>query len=150
MAHIKAIRFESVGRKEGCTCDRCGQYIQNIWTVEYQEGLTIHYGIDCWQKVKASGNLSAYGKKLLNKIIKSVQAYSERLAQYTSGELTEENDQSWLNEVASWERCDGKNSCWNGKSYAEYRKWMVEEFFPYRISAAQKELDKFKKVNFEA
>ena len=146
MAHIKSIRFDSVGIKEGCVCDRCGQYIQNVWTVEFQEGITMHYGIDCWQKVKKSGNLNDYGKKMLNKIMKSIQNYYERLAKYTSGEMTEETDESYKTQQME---CFS-NNYWHGRPYSEYKQWMVEEFFPYRIGEEQKELEKFKKINFEA
>lgn len=145
MAHIKSIRFERVGSQEGCTCDRCGQYIRNIWTVQYQEGETIHYGIDCFEKVQKSGKLNANGKKLMNKIMKSIQSYDERLAEYQSGELTEENDESWKTQQADW-----NDNYWKGKSYEEYRTWMIEEFFPHRIAEKQKELEKFRKINFEA
>ena len=145
MAHIKSIRFNRVGKQEGCTCDRCGQYIQNVWTVTYQEGETIHYGIDCFEKVKKSGRLNAYGKKLINQIMKSIQSYDERLAEYQSGNLTEGNDESWHTHQAEW-----NDSCWKGKNYDEYKKWMIEEFFPYRIAEKEKELEKFKKINFEA
>lgn len=149
MAHIKSIRFNSVSRQEGCTCDRCGQYLQNIWTVEFEEGLTMHYGIDCFSKIKKQSNLSDYGKKTLNKIMKSIQGYEEMLAKYNNGEFTEENDQCWINEKASWERPDGRNSYWKDCDYKEFRQDRIE-FFEYRISAEQKELEKFKKVNFEA
>lgn len=145
MAHIKSISFESVGKREGCTCDRCGQYIQNIWTVEYREGLVVHYGIDCWQKVQDKG-LNATGKKMMRKVMKSIQFYTEWLSKYTSGELTEENDVSYQTAQADWNKTD----CWHGVPFDEYKKWMVEEFFPYRIAEAQKELIKFSKVNFEA
>lgn len=143
MAHIKRISFESVGKAEGCTCDRCGQYIRNIWTVEYKEGLTMHYGLDCWQKVCRQG-LNQHGMKLMKKAMKAIQNYEERLAKYTSGEMTVETDQGWLADQ------EDKMSAWYGHTFEEYRAWMINEFFPYRIAEAQKELAKFGKINFEA
>ena len=145
MAHIKKISFESVGKAEGCTCDRCGQYIRNIWTVEYREGLTQHYGIDCWNAVLKEG-LNKRGVAEIKKIMKSIEYYETRLAEYTSGELTAETDESYKVEQADW----NKQSYWNGKSFEEYKDWMVNEFFPYRISETQKRLEKFKKVNVVA
>lgn len=145
MAHIKSISFESVGKNEGCTCDRCGQYIRNIWTVEYTEGLRMNYGLDCWEKVYKEG-LNKQGARNLKKVMDSIKSYEERLAQYISGELSEETDESYKVTQADW----NKDNCWYGKSFEEYKKWMVTDFFPYRISEKQKELAKFSKVNFRA
>lgn len=143
MAHIKQISFARVGEKEGCTCDRCGQYIRNIWTVEYTEGLRMNYGLDCWEKVYKDG-LNKQGAKILKKIMDSIKSYEERLARYVSGELSEETDESYKVTQADWNRDD----FWYGKSFDEYKNWMVTDFLPYRISDKQKELAKFSKVNF--
>lgn len=143
MAHIKQISFARVGEKEGCTCDRCGQYIRNIWTVEYTEGLRMNYGLDCWEKVYKKG-LSKQGAKILKKIMDSIKSYEERLAQYVSGELSEETDESYKVTQADW----NKDNFWYGISFGEYKNWMVTDFLPYRISEKQKELAKFSKVNF--
>ena len=145
MSHIKKISFTSVGKQEGCTCDRCGQYIRNIWTVEYKEGLKMNYGIDCWEKVYKEG-LNKQGAKLLKNVMKSIQFYEESLAQYVSGELTEDNDESYKATQADW----NKDNCWYGKSFEEYKEWLVNDFFPYRIGRKQEELSKFSKVNFNA
>lgn len=143
MAHIKKISFTRVSEQEGCTCDRCGQYIRNIWTVEYKEGLRMNYGIDCWEKVYKEG-LNAQGVKLIKKIMDSVKSYEERLALYTNGEMTEETDESYKVEQAEW----NKDSYWYGRSFEEYKAWMINEFFPHRIADKQKELSRFAKVNF--
>ena len=145
MAHIKNIHFQSVDTNEGCTCDRCGQHIKNIWTVEYKEGLVMHYGIDCWEKVYKAG-LNTNGRKILTRTMKSLQAYEERLAGYVNGTMTEETDITYQNEQAGWQ----SDSYWHGKSFDEYKKWMVTDFLPYRIELAQKELEKLGKVNFNA
>ena len=142
MAHIKRISFNSVGQLEGCQCDRCGQYIKNIWTVEYQEGLTLHYGIDCFEKVKKSG-LNDYGRKQMNKILKSIQIYTERLEKYTNGEMTAETDDGYKTSQQD------KYSYWYGRPYEEYNAYMINEFFPYRLSREQDELKRFAKVNFD-
>ncbi len=144
MAHIKKITFNRVGEKEGCACDRCGQYIRNIWTVQYDTGV-MNYGIDCFEKVQKSG-LNATGKKAMNKVLKSIQAYTDRLLEYTSGELTEETDEGWKLAQADW----NKDDYWHGRDYNEYRDWMVNEFFPYRLSCCDRELKRFQKINFEA
>lgn len=145
MAHIKKISFSSVGKQEGCTCDRCGQYIKNIWTVEYEEGLRMNYGIDCFEKIYKKG-LNATGSKLMKKIMVSIKSYEEGLAQYVSGELTAETDESYQIDQMDW----NKDNYWYGRSFEEYRDWMINEFFPHRIADKQKELARFQKVNFEA
>jgi len=145
MAHIKRISFSRVGKQEGCTCDRCGQYIQNIWTVEYKEGLRMNYGIDCWEKVYKKG-LNAAGSKLMKKAMESIKSYEERLAQYISGEITAETDESYKADQMDW----NKDNYWYGRSFEEYKDWMINEFFPHRIADKQKELARFQKVNFEA
>lgn len=145
MAHIKKISFARVGEREGCACDRCGQYIRNIWTVEYEEGLRMNYGLDCWEKVYKAG-LNAQGVKIIKKIMESIRNYQERLAQYVNGEITADNDESYKATQADW----NKEDYWNGKSFEEYKAWLINDFFPYRIAEKQKELAKFAKVNFNA
>lgn len=141
MAHIAKINFQSVGRAEGCTCDRCGQYIQNIWTVTYKEGFSVHYGIDCWRKVYKAG-LDKYNQREIQKIMKSIQAYEEILAKYVSGEMNEETDFGW--QYSQQDKMDA----WYGEPFEKYRDWRINEFFPYRISIEQERLKKFSKVDF--
>ena len=81
MAHIKKISFSSVNVREGCTCDRCGQWIKNIWTVDFLEGFSMNYGIDCFEKLCKSGRLSDYGMKLMKKALKSISRYYEWMAE---------------------------------------------------------------------
>ena len=142
MSHIAKIRFNSVGKNEGCTCDRCGQYIRNIWTVEYKEGFKVNYGIDCWEKVYKAGLLNKYGEKEMRKIMKSIKGYEEMLAKFVSGEINEENDSGWKYSQTE------KRDAWYGEPYEEYKNWMINEFFPYRISIEQERLKKFSKIDF--
>ena len=143
MAHIKKISFASVGDKEGCTCDRCGQYIKNIWTVQFVEGITMNYGIDCFEKLYKTGNLNDYGKKLMKKALKRLESIYKAMER--QAELTEETDDSWKAMQAEW----NKNNAWYGEKYADYKKWMLEELYPYRISKAHEDIEKFKKIDFK-
>ena len=59
-------------------------------------------------------------------------------------EKTEETDPAYQTAQADW----NKQDYWNGKPWEEYHKWMIEEFWPYRIQCAEKELDKYGKANF--
>ena len=145
MSHIKRIRFSSVGRNEGCTCDRCGQYIRNIWTVDYAEGFSVNYGIDCWEKVYKGGKLSQYGEKEMRKIMKAIADYEKMLATYKSGEMTAETDGGYKSAQMDCFR-DGY---WYGRPYEEYKAWMIDEFIPARIESKQDELKKFNKIDFK-
>lgn len=141
MAHIKKISFASVNTKEGCTCDRCGQWIKNIWTVEFVEDLTMNYGIDCFEKILKTGNLNDYGKKLMKKSMKSIENIYKRMQE--QAEMTEETDEGWKYLQAD------THSAWYGEKYENYKKWMLEELYPYRIEEEQKNINKFKKANFD-
>lgn len=145
MAIIKRIDFTHVSRNEGTLCDRCGQYIQNIATVEYADGLTLNYGLDCFNKLSGSGNLSAYGKKLFKKTVNTIKFYEKELADRKSGKFNAENDNGWiwiLNSAA-----DGYTNPYG--SYEEFNEYQINELLPHRIAGAQKELEKFSKVNFK-
>ena len=104
----------------------------------------MNYGLDCWEKVCKEG-LNEQGLKEIRKIMKSVENYEKRLELYTSGEMTEDTDESYKTEQADCNR----DSYWYGKSFEEYKSWMVNEFFPYRISKCQDELARFRKIDFK-
>ena len=147
MAHIKEIRFAHVGRKEGCLCDRCGQYIQNIVSVDYTDGVTIRCGQDCFKNLYDSGKLSAFGVKLMRKALKSIETHSRQLEAYTSGKMTADNDESWK----SFETPQNKGCYWavHHDDYEAYRQWMITEWFPQRFKEDQKMIDRFANVNFD-
>lgn len=145
MAHIEKIHFASVDRNAGCTCDKCGQFIMNVWTVRFSTGDTFHYGIDCWKKIQETGGLNKQNKREFNRILKLIQSYTEAMNALITGERNESNDESYKNAQADW----NENNAFHGVPYEEYKRWYIEEFFPYRIAEAQKELAKFKRVNFE-
>ena len=147
MAYIKEIRFAHVGRKEGCLCDRCGQYIQNIVTVEFTDGITFRYGQDCFKKLQDHSRLSDFGKKLMRKAMKSIETHSRQLEQYKSGKMTAETDDSWKCFELDWNR-----DCYWGQhhdDYEAYRRWMIEEWFPERFKEDQKQIERFAKVKFD-
>lgn len=141
MAHIKSISFNHYGKNEGCICDRCGKYIQNVASVNYVEGVHLNFGMDCFEKVHKAG-LNKTGKKLMNKAIDRIKYHTEKLEAYTNGIINEENDEGFKTE----QMLDGY---WKGKDYEEYRDFMIHEFLPKRLEEDQKMIDKFKNVNFE-
>ena len=147
MPQIKEITFAHVGRLDGCLCDRCGQYIQNIVTVHWTDGVTINYGQECFSKLYNSGKLTAHGVELMRKTLKRLEYFTKQLEAYKSGEINENNDSGWryFQESKQYE----SPSYWYGKSYEEYRQWMIEVWFPLRFEEVKKEIDRFKKVNFD-
>lgn len=147
MARIKRITFDHFPDKhDGCICDRCGQWLCNVVNVTFTDGVTMHYGQDCFTKLRNTGNLSTYGKKLLKQAMDRVDYWQTELARYTGGEMTPETDKGWQNTQidASWKDRD----YWYGRPYEEYRQWMIEKVIPSRIADAQKEIGRFAKVDF--
>lgn len=136
--------FNKVGKQEGCICDRCGQYIQNIWTVNYADGITAHFGIDCFEILNKESGLSSYGRKELKKALKSIQDHQEMYEREAA--LTEDTDIAWQNlqHPYDWE----SKSYWYGKPWQEYHDWRLTEFFGRRFEEDQERIDKFGKVNF--
>ena len=141
MARIKSMNFSSVGKNEkGCVCDKCGQYIRNIWTVKFDDGISMNYGIDCFAKLRNTGNLSSYGEKLLKKSMKRLEGISE-LTEIIKNRKPEDDYQYQQNQ-------NDKLSPWYQVDYEEYRKWWLNEVIPERIADIQKDIDRFKNVNF--
>lgn len=140
MSRIKSISFSSVEKNEGCMCDRCGQYIRNIWTVKFDDGITMNYGIDCFAKLRDTAKLSTYGKKVLKDAMKRLEGINE-LTEIIKNRKAED-DYSYQ------EAQNNKISPWYQVDYEEYRKWWLNEVIPERIAGVQKEIDKFKNVNF--
>ena len=143
MAHIKKIAFDRCGKNEGCVCDRCGQYIRNIVTVSFTDDVTMHYGIDCFEKLSKTGNLTTQGKKMLKKAVEQIDNWTCELAKWKNGEYTAENRIDWQLEQ------EDKMSPWYGLNFAEYRNWYIEKFIPVRLEEQQKTINKFRKANFD-
>jgi hypothetical protein len=144
MAQIRKIDFHRVGEQEGCTCDRCGQYIRNIWTVQYADGIAARFGIDCFEKLNKESNLSKFGHKELEKALKRIQDCRERYE--AERLLTEETDIRWQNiqNPPEWEDKD----YFYGRPWKEYHEWRLNEFFKERFEENQRQIDRFGKVNF--
>lgn len=141
MAIIKRINFSHVGRNEGCLCDRCGQYIQNIATVKYEGDLILNYGLDCFSKLQASGNLTKYGEKLFKDTVRRIKKYDKMLSDYKSGKINADNDPAWSFDL------DYSMSAFG--SYEEFKDFRINECLPKWIEDAEQELIKFSKVNFK-
>lgn len=145
MAHIKKIRFNRTGKEDGCLCDKCGQYIRNIWTVDYTDGVTLRFGIDCYEKLNKESGLTTYGQKLLKKATKRIEDYTKMFEAEKA--LTEETDIHYQNLQNPWDY--ESKDYWYGKPWEDYHEWMLNEWFPARFADADKEIAKFAKVNFK-
>jgi hypothetical protein len=143
MANIARISFSRVGKNDGCLCDKCGQYIRNIVSVTYTDGLTLNYGQDCFDKLWKNSRLTDQGKKLWRKALKYKKEHDEEYAKYINGEMTEENDNHWKSALY-W-----NSAVWGDKTYDEFRQWLIDEWYPQRFKEDQERLERFKKVNFE-
>lgn len=143
MARIIDIHFDHVGRTDGCTCGRCGQWLQNIWTVKFDDGITAHFGIDCFEKMCKDSRLNDYGMKLMKKTLKRLEDWEKRLAEWESGAITADNCIAYQNEQVDDE------SYWQGKSFEEYKEFEIHCIRDCRIPEVKKELEKFRKVNFQ-
>ena len=144
MARIRKIDFNHVGKKEGCLCDRCGQYITNIWTVQYADGITARFGIDCFEQLSKESKLTSFGQRELKKAMKNIQKHRELYEKEKT--LTEETDIAWQNLQHPYER--DTRSYWYNKPWEEYHKWRLEEYYKCRFEEDQKQIDRFSKVNF--
>lgn len=144
MAQIKSIDFQRVGKQDGCCCDKCGQYIVNIWTVRYANGEQYHLGIDCFNKIKNASGLSEFGRKQFDKLLEKIHRHKQCFEHEKT--LTEETDEGYklTQQKESWD----SPSYWYGKPWAEYHRWMIEEWWPTRFTEDEKELAKFAKVRF--
>lgn len=142
---IENIRFDRVGQNKGCTCDRCGQYIRNIWTVKFSGGMQIAFGIDCFERMYKSGSLTASGIKAFKKLLKRIQAHKESFEMWQT--ITEEeaiaNYMGWIFPIYD------KDSAFYGMTFDEYREWMLNEFYAQRFREDEEALTKFRKFGFE-
>lgn len=146
---IMKIEFNYVGRNAGCQCDRCGQDITNIWTVRFENGQTINFGIDCFEKVYKSGGLNAYGLKQFKKLLSRIQKHKEGYTKLLG--LTEEQaraDAAKVNVPLDIDTDDPYNS-WYGKTFEDYKNWMLNVFYGERFREDEQELEKFRQIGFE-
>lgn len=146
MAYIARINSWHVGKNEGCECDHCGQWITNIIEVTYTDGVKLRFGTTCFEKLAKESRLTKEGMRILHKALDRLQYWEEQRRKYETGEINEENDTSWQTHQTVYDWQD--KSYWYGRKYEEYRDWILAEVIPQRFADIQKEIDRFKKVNF--
>lgn len=149
MAHIKSISFMTTDKEHGCNCDKCGQGIKNVWTVKFTDGITMNFGIDCYERLYKSGKLTKPGEKLMKDALKSIEHWNKQREEWESMTETDARERGLLAELdpnSYYNRYH--KSYWCGKTFDEYKAWMLNEVLPARLNDAQKKIDKFAKVDF--
>ena len=150
MAHIKSISFNAVSTNYGCTCDKCGKWIKNIWTVKFDDGISMNFGIDCYEKMYKSGTLTKAGVKAMKDALKSIEHYTKYREEWKYMTEADAKEKGLLDELDPNAYCNRYNkSYWCGKTFDEYKEWMLNEWFPARFEEAQKKIDRFSNVNFD-
>ena len=143
---IKKIQFEALGESSNFCCDRCGQNIQNVWTIEFEGGLVQHMGCDCFEKIWKGKGLSDFGKKQFKKLLKHVQMHQEGCEKWKN--RTEEDYLALRAESGLVPEYQNSESAFYGWTFEEYKNWMLTEWYGQRFKEDEMELAKFSKVKF--
>ena len=137
---IKRINYYSVPRSESSTCECCGKSIQNICSVTTLEGEHFNFGTTCFEKI-IKDRLQSYQRKEMNKAIKYIKSYCKQMELWK--DMTEDKYIE-THYDKPWENYDDINT------FEKYKDWMVNEFFPYRLSEEEKRLERFSKIDFHS
>ena len=138
---ISKITYYSVPRNDSAVCDCCGKSIQNICAVTTKDQTHLLFGTTCFDKL-IKDKLTSWQRKEMNRLTKSIKFYNQRILSWQ--DMTEEKFRSgWKGgEKMPWDEYDDIHS------FEEYKAWMLNEFYPYRLSLEEKELEKFSKIEF--
>ena len=109
MAHIKSISFAAVSTNYGCTCDKCGKWIKNIWTVNFDDGISMNFGIDCYEKMYKSGKLTKAGVKAMKDALKSIEYYTKCREEWESMTEADAKEKGLLDELDPNAYCNRYN-----------------------------------------
>lgn len=134
---IKKVNFFiTASVKDGFSCDCCGQAIKNVYDIEFSNGVRIHLGVDCF-KNQYTKRLTDYGKREYEKILKDIRFYADQQKTWETMNEAEmpEGDRYRLTDVDDY---------WYGKTFEEYKAWMLSDWFPQRFKDIQKKIEKFK------
>ena len=145
---IKKIQFEALGKSSTFCCDRCGQYIKNVWTVNFDGGLTMHLGCDCFEKIWKGKGLTDFGKKQFKKLLKRIRTHKEGYDKWVN--MTEEDYLASCAEAGLIAKYLDSDTSFYGMTFTEYRDWMLNEWYAQRFKEDEKELARFSKVKFES
>lgn len=150
MAYIKSISFMTTDREHGCRCDKCGQWIKNVWTVKFTDEVIMNFGIDCYEKLYKSGKLTKTGEKVMKDALKGIELWSKLREEWENMTETDARERELLAELDPNSYCNKYvKSYWCDRTFEEYKDWILNELIPERLDEAQKKIDRFSKVNFD-
>lgn len=134
---IKRISFVSGGKNESTTCDCCGRAIQNICYITLADESHLRLGTTCFDKQMKS-KLDKMAKRKVNHAIDLLKSYQEQLELWKN--MTEEECKDIrpfdYEKIGKYEGID---------TFKELKSWMVNEFFPYRISLEEEDITRYAK-----
>ena len=82
--------------------------------------------------------------------LKSIEYWNKQHEEWESMTEVEARERGLLAELDPNSYCNRYNkSYWCGKTFGEYKAWMLNELIPARLDEAQKKIDRFSKVNFD-
>lgn len=144
---IKRIVYYSVPRSESSICSCCGKSIQNICSIETVEGERFNFGATCFDKL-IKDKLRAFQRKEYNQAIKFLKGYYKQQKVWEN--MTKE-DYLGSEMYRTACICDG-GAPWETKtgldSFEDYKNWMLNDFFPYRIEQEEKVIEKYSRIDF--
>lgn len=148
MSYIRNITFKHVWKNEGEICDQCGAYIVNVYTITYSDGLKMRYGIECFKKLFAAGNLTEKGMALMKKALKKIKEAYEFRDGWLEVNSIEEAEEKGLPDTDVFRTYE----VWKRHSFDEFKEYCTNEnegYFFLRLNRAKKLLERFKNVNFD-
>lgn len=151
MSRVTNLYFEHVRKQEGCLCDKCGQYIQNIYTVTYDDIPVQHFGIDCFTKLMKTSNLTEVGKSKLRKLIKDITYLTDYITVWESIHTYEEavdKQKQLLGKINLNLSVYTEYEAWEDSSFEEFRQFCIDNFGKKKLAEKQVELSKYKGVRF--
>ena len=138
---IKKIMYYSVPRSESATCDCCGKSIQNICSITTIEDEHFNFGTTCFDKV-VKDRLQSFQRKEMNKALRSIKAYCDGVRKWETMTEKEYIETHYVGDGLPWKITEGL------ETFEDYKQWMLNDFFPYRISEEEKIIARFSKIDF--
>ena len=144
------VDFYTLPKDQGISCEYCGTYIRNVFVIKFDDGFVLNCGSECFKKLEKQTNLSEYGTKALNKLLKSLKDYDKTIQNWEKWNTPEE---------AEVDKCfqrieDKKENRWRIRTQKEFEKekeLMLTFYIPARIEKIQKEIvERFKNVKMKS
>ena len=138
---IKKISFNAGSRVDTTICDCCGKSIKNIYYITLADDSHLRLGTTCFDK-QMKTNLDKMAKRKVNGALNSIQHWeTEREYWETVTEEQYKIDRTYdYNERVASHNYEGIDT------FEDYRKWVLTELIPYRLSVANDEIRKYARI----